>query len=189
MKRLRLFYDFNINTTRLVFCSDGARVFKKIREKLGKIFKNSKFILDRFHGFQKINKAFPKYKTQQEKRNYFKNLFYLGKFKKLINFEPITTKQKEMKNYFINNKEGILNQNKYFNLGCSTEAQVSHFKSLFGNGKKGFTKDNFNKIMILAEAKINGFDLINYIKNRPNKIDQTFIHINQNINVENSLNF
>jgi hypothetical protein len=68
-----------------------------------------------------------------------------------------------MKNYFINNKEGILNQNKYFNLGCSTEAQVSHFKSLFGNGKKGFVKHNFNKIMILAEAKINGFNLIDYI--------------------------
>jgi hypothetical protein len=76
IKKLWLFYNFDVNKTKLIFCSDGARVFKKIRNNLGKIFKNSKFILDKFHGFQKINKAFPKYKTQQEKRNYFKNLFY-----------------------------------------------------------------------------------------------------------------
>jgi hypothetical protein len=146
MEQLLLFYIFDVNQVKLVFCSDGALAFRRIRTHLGKEFKTSYFILDKFHAYDKINKAFPKYKKQSKQCNKFKKLFKTGNYDELINFKPKTIKQKELLKYFIIHKEGIINQAQSFNIGCSAEADVSYLKSLFGNQKKAFAIDVFIKI-------------------------------------------
>ncbi|WP_342219058.1 hypothetical protein [Spiroplasma endosymbiont of Amphimallon solstitiale] len=97
----------------------------KLKDYLG-----AEFILDKFHlirtlylGIMVGNKG--KYVKEY---NNCKNLINNGQYDELIDYlyKELDNHKKLKKQYFKNNKKGIVNQNASWNIGCFTETNIWH---------------------------------------------------------------
>ncbi|WJG69456.1 Mbov_0401 family ICE element transposase-like protein [Spiroplasma ixodetis] len=118
-------YFENFDQANLVVCGDSAKWIRKTATIL-----NAKFILDKFHAFHVLFLGIMagRRKNQIAKLHYEygQNLFAKGQYYKLIDFlQTLTLKYSKLKvGYFINAKDGVLNQSLVENIGCFTENNI-----------------------------------------------------------------
>lgn len=115
----------NFEQAKIIICGDSARWIKAIADYFG-----AEFVLDKFHlvrtlyfGIIAGNKG--KY---WDEYNTCKNLIANGQYDKLINYlyTKLDNHKKLKKQYFKNNKQGIINQTAKWNIGCFTETNIWH---------------------------------------------------------------
>lgn len=156
--KLKEFYDFE--NAKIVIGGDGALWIKNVAKWFG-----ANYVLDRWHALKllwyefkpnqgrrvwKISK--PNFIKYQKAKNYFLD----GNYQQLINFLIETKVAKTTLAIFKTNKDGILNQNKKWNIGVSVESDVFHFvKSLKGNGSKIYNSQTYINMVNFKIAKYN----------------------------------
>lgn len=87
---------------------------------------------------------------------YAQNLFAKGQYDELIDFlQSLTEKYKKIKvGYFINAKEGVLNQALVENIGCFTETNIKQIlKHMIGS--RTYNIDMYTKMVDFKCYKIN----------------------------------
>lgn len=141
----------NFEQAKVIVCGDSAGWIKKTAEHL-----NAKFILDKFHlikvlylGILAGNKG-KYYKEYNTCRNFIEN----GEFDKLIDYLKTLKHKKLNKKYFINNKQGIINQSCKENIGCFAESNIWHIlKSMIGN--RTYSIETYKKMVAFKCQQIN----------------------------------
>lgn len=157
-KKLNQFYQFE--NAKLVIGGDGARWIRNASKWFG-----ANYVLDRFHALKLLwNEYRPnnqgrrltlnpeRFNKYQIAKTYFTN----GNYEQLINFLKTTNVSKAVITLFRTNKEGIISQNKSWNIGVSAESDVFHFvKSLKGNGSKMYSEKTYINMVNYKIAKYN----------------------------------
>lgn len=144
----------NFEQAKIIICGDSAGWIKEVADYL-----DCEFILDKFHlirtlylGILAGNKG--KYWNEY---NNCKNLIENGQYDELINYLYIEldNHKKLKKQYFKNNKQGIVNQSAKWNKGCYTESNIWHIlKEMLGNRTY-----NINIYIKMATFKCNQINL------------------------------
>ncbi|WP_425381705.1 Mbov_0401 family ICE element transposase-like protein [Spiroplasma endosymbiont of Polydrusus pterygomalis] len=126
------FYE-NIEQAKIIICGDSAGWIKDVADYLG-----AEFVLDKFHlirtlylGIMAGNKG--KYVKEY---NHCKNLINNGQYDELIYYlyKELANHKKLKKQYFKNNKQGIVNQSEKWNIGTFTETNIWHvLKEMIAN--------------------------------------------------------
>ncbi|WP_425288930.1 Mbov_0401 family ICE element transposase-like protein [Spiroplasma endosymbiont of Amphimallon solstitiale] len=126
------FYE-NVEQAKIIICGDSAGWIKDVADYLG-----AEFVLDKFHlirtlylGIMAGNKG--KYWSEY---NNCKNLIKNGQYDELIDYlyNQLDNHKKLKKQYFKNNKKGIVNQGASWNIGCFTETNIWHvLKEMIAN--------------------------------------------------------
>ncbi|WP_342274909.1 Mbov_0401 family ICE element transposase-like protein [Spiroplasma endosymbiont of Cantharis lateralis] len=176
----------DLSKKQIILCGDGANWIKEIADYIG-----AEYILDKFHLFQKIYRCFAYKKSSKSKNSdrlkdlYQKTIEYYSenKINELVQFlttcldmEKLNIQRiKEAIRYITNNRKGIENHFKSWNNGCHAEAAVSHLiKSTKGYGAKIYSKNNFEILINIKIAKINGINLVNFLTNKlKDKLQET----------------
>ncbi|WP_425380809.1 Mbov_0401 family ICE element transposase-like protein [Spiroplasma endosymbiont of Polydrusus pterygomalis] len=148
----KLYYE-NFEQANLIICGDSAKWIRKTAEIL-----NAKFILDKFHAFHVlflgIMAGRRKNKIAQLHYKYAQNLFSKGQYYELIDFLNSLKYQKLKIGYFINAKNGILNQALVENIGCFTETNIKQIlKHMIGN--RTYNIDMYSKMVNFKCYQIN----------------------------------
>ncbi|BDT04966.1 Mbov_0401 family ICE element transposase-like protein [Spiroplasma ixodetis] len=149
-----LFFE-NFEQANLVVCGDSAKWIRKTATIL-----NAKFILDKFHAFHVL---FLGIMTGRRKNKIAKlhyqnaiNLFEKGQYYELIDFlQSLTLQYKKLKvGYFINAKDGVLNQALVENIGCFTETNIKQIlKKMIGD--RTYNIDMYTKMVNFKCYQIN----------------------------------
>lgn len=92
-----------------------------------------------------------KYNNYKIAKNYFIN----GQYDELIEFLIKTKVNKENLQIFKRNKEGIINQNAKWNIGCSAESDIFH---LVKSQTKGAKTYNYKTLNNMLNARANYFN-------------------------------
>ncbi|WP_375317066.1 Mbov_0401 family ICE element transposase-like protein [Spiroplasma endosymbiont of Virgichneumon dumeticola] len=149
-----LFFE-NFDQANLIVCGDSAKWIRKTADIL-----NAKFILDKFHAFHVLYLGIMagrrKDKIAKLHCEYAQNLFAKGQYDELIDFlQSLTEKYKKIKvGYFINAKEGVLNQALVENIGCFTETNIKQIlKHMIGS--RTYNIDMYTKMVDFKCYKIN----------------------------------
>ncbi len=148
-------YFENFDQANLIICGDSAKWIRKTAEIL-----NAKFILDKFHAFHVlflgIMAGRRKNKIAQLHYEYAQNLFSKGQYYELINFlNSLTLKYQKLKvGYFINAKNGILNQSLVENIGCFTETNIKQILK-YMIGSRTYNIDMYTKMVDFKCYQIN----------------------------------
>lgn len=153
-KHGNLFFE-NFDQANLIICGDSAKWIRKTATIL-----NAKFILDKFHAFHVlflgIMAGRRKNKIAQLHYKYAQNLFSKGQYYELIDFlNSLTAKYQKLKvGYFINAKNGILNQALVENIGCFTETNIKQIlKHMIGS--RTYNIDMYTKMVNFKCYQIN----------------------------------
>lgn len=156
--KLKQFYQFE--NAKIVIGGDGARWIRNVSKWFG-----ASYVLDRFHALKLLwseyrpNNQERRLTLNPEKFNKYqiaKSHFANGEYQQLINFLKITNVSKAVISLFRSNKEGIISQNKSWNIGVSAESDVFHFvKSLKGNGSKMYSEKTYINMVNYRIAKFN----------------------------------
>lgn len=157
-EKLNQYYNFE--NAKIVIGGDGALWIKNIAKWFG-----ANYVLDRWHALKLL---WAEYKPNVGKRklklvrdnylNYIqaKEYFLNGNYDQLINFLEKTDATKATLSIFKANKDGIINQNKNWNIGVSAESDVFHFvKSLKGHGSKMYNHKTYSNMVNYKIAKFN----------------------------------
>ncbi|WP_338959599.1 Mbov_0401 family ICE element transposase-like protein [Spiroplasma endosymbiont of Tiphia femorata] len=149
-----LFFE-NFDQANLIVCGDSAKWIRKTATIL-----NAKFILDKFHAFHVLFLGIMagRRKNQIAKLHYQNaiNLFAKGQYYELIDFLQLLTLQyKKLKvGYFINAKDGVLNQALVENIGCFTETNIKQIlKHMIGD--RTYNIDMYTKMVNFKCYQIN----------------------------------
>lgn len=149
-----LFFE-NFDKANLIVCGDSAKWIRKTATIL-----NAKFILDKFHAFHVLFLGIiaGRKKDKIAKLHYQNaiNLFAKGQYDELIDFlQSLTLKYKKLKvGYFINAKDGVLNQALVENIGCFTETNVKQIlKHMIGD--RTYNIDMYTKMVNFKCYQIN----------------------------------
>ncbi|WP_419335274.1 UPF0236 family transposase-like protein [Spiroplasma endosymbiont of Sarcophaga variegata] len=147
-------YQQEHENIKLIIGGDSAKWIKKTAKIL-----YGMFIFDRFHAIRELkNNIYCGNRSKESFKNYLhaKELFLQGKYDEFITFLKSLQNERIKLRYFINLKNGILNQNKEWNIGVSAESDVSRVvKSCLGYGNKTFSFSTFKKILDLKIMKFN----------------------------------
>ncbi len=146
------FYE-NVEQAKIIICGDSVGWIKDVADYLG-----AEFVLDKFHlirtlylGIMAGNKG--KYWSEY---NNCKNLIKNGQYDELIDYlyNQLDNHKKLKKQYFKNNKKGIVNQGASWNIGCFTETNIWHvLKEMIAN--RTYSIFIYIKIVIFKCNKIN----------------------------------
>ncbi|WP_342276371.1 hypothetical protein [Spiroplasma endosymbiont of Nebria brevicollis] len=118
------------------------------------------YILDKFHAFSYLWKSFVgKRGKKKESTDWNKYIdtsinFANGNYNQFINILENNVDKKTF-NYFKNNNQGIVNQNKDWNIGCSAESDVYHFLKSCTNGAKIYNYQTLNNMLIAKANYLN----------------------------------
>ncbi|BDT04597.1 Mbov_0401 family ICE element transposase-like protein [Spiroplasma ixodetis] len=149
-----LFFE-NFDQANLVVCGDSAKWIRKTATIL-----NAKFILDKFHAFHVLFLGIiaGRRKNKIAKLHYQNaiTLFEKGQYYELIDFlQSLTLQYKKLKvGYFINAKDGVLNQALVENIGCFTETNIKQIlKKMIGD--RTYNIDMYTKMVNFKCYQIN----------------------------------
>ncbi|WP_424526274.1 Mbov_0401 family ICE element transposase-like protein [Spiroplasma endosymbiont of Glossina fuscipes fuscipes] len=152
-KQIQKFFK-NYENIKLIIGGDSAKWIKKTAKIL-----DGMFIFDRFHTIRELkNNIYCGNRSKESFKNYLhaKELFLQGKYDEFITFLKSLQNERIKLRYFINLKNGILNQNKDWNIGVSAESDVSRIaKSCLGYGNKTFSFSTFKNILDLKIMRFN----------------------------------
>ncbi|WP_424525981.1 Mbov_0401 family ICE element transposase-like protein [Spiroplasma endosymbiont of Glossina fuscipes fuscipes] len=152
-KQIQKFFK-NYENIKLIIGGDSAKWIKKTAKIL-----DGMFIFDRFHAIRELkNNIYCGNRSKESFKNYLyaKELFLQGKYDEFITFLKSLQNERIKLRYFINLKNGILNQNKEWNIGVSAESDVSRVvKSCLGYGNKTFSFSTFKNILDLKIMRFN----------------------------------
>ncbi len=147
------FYE-NVEQAKIIICGDSAGWIKDVADYL-----DAEFVLDKFHlirtlylGIMVGNKG----KYWSEYNNNCKNLIKNGQYDELIDYlyNQLDNHKKLKKQYFKNNKKGIVNQGASWNIGCFTETNIWHvLKEMIAN--RTYSIFIYIKMVIFKYNKIN----------------------------------
>ncbi|WP_286641308.1 hypothetical protein [Spiroplasma ixodetis] len=148
-------YFENFEQANLIVCGDNAKWIRKTATIL-----NAKFILDKFHAFHVLFLGIMagRRKDKIAKLHYenAQNLFAKGQYYELIDFlQSLTLQYKKLKvDYFINAKDGVLNQSLVENIGCFTETNIKQIlKHMIGD--RTYNIDMYTKMVNFKCYQIN----------------------------------
>ncbi len=148
-------YFENFDQANLIVCGDSAKWIRKTAKIL-----NAKFILDKFHAFHVlflgIMAGRRKNKIAKLHYEYAQNLFSKGQYYELIDFlNSLILKYPKLKvGYFINAKDGILNQALVENIGCFTETNIKQILKYMIGGRT-YNIDMYTKMVNFKCYQIN----------------------------------
>lgn len=148
-------YFENFDQANLIVCGDSAKWIRKTAKIL-----NAKFILDKFHAFHVlflgIMAGRRKNKIAKLHYEYAQNLFSKGQYYELIDFlNSLILKYPKLKvSYFINAKDGILNQALVENIGCFTETNIKQILKYMIGGRT-YNIDMYTKMVNFKCYQIN----------------------------------
>lgn len=133
---------------------DGDRWIQALAKNL-----NSYYILDKFHAYKVLNLAFKNRKNKVKDYSLACEFFSKGQYNNLINFLLDNKVKNNYLNFFKNLENGIINQNKDWNIGCFAESTVYHLVKSSVSGAKIYSFSHFlniiNKTCYNVNNKIN----------------------------------
>lgn len=170
-KMANKFYN-NVNNAKIIIGGDGAKWISETAKELG-----AEYVLDLFHATRKLHLDLKKKQTPvydnifKQATNFLKNgqynelIPYLKKCDMFMWKDQQKVKLKSLIQYFINKKEGVINQGASWNIGVNAEGQISHIiKWLLSYGSKIFNVKTFKNMLHVRIANINGINPVNLLR-------------------------